>query len=211
MKAASLVTGIVLAGAPCFAEPPTLTVGRSDVTLGRLPPVLAEREVARHLGTGLTTTLLFALEVPGEPALKGGAQVAVRFDLWDERYLADVVDGRGAARATLSSRDELERWWSGLVLPVLVGPPPPRGRKARVTLRVLPFSQAEQQDARDWLLRSIRASEPPAPNPARPEPPAEPARPRTPVRDFYAAMLASSIGRRSLITYSWTVPIREAP
>ena len=76
---------------------------------------------------------------------------------------------------------------------------------------MLPFSQAEQRDAQEWLLRSFRADSPPA----TPAPPvAIPSRagggraPATaPVREFYGAMLAASIGRRSLTSWSWTVPV----
>lgn len=215
MRTGALLVALILAAVACTAEPPTLRIDRTGVTLGRLPPVLADLAVAKHLGTGLTTTLVLAVEVPGESALTGGAQVGVRFDLWDERFVVEVVHARGGANEAFASRDELQRWWQALVLPVSAGPrPTPRERKARVTLQVLPFSQAEQRDAQEWLLRSIRASEPPPVTPARPaepEAPAVRASPRAPVRDFYGAMLASSIGRRSLITYSWTVPIVDAP
>ena len=200
------------AGASCFAaEPPRLALRRDGLTLARLPPILAEPAVARHLGTGLTTTLLLTVDGSGGPSFKAGAQVSIRFDLWDEVYLVEALDAKSGATATLRSRDELHRWWQSLVL--LVSPetrPAPRMSRARVTLQVLPFSQAEQRDAQEWLLRALRASEPTPALPPTPGGTDAPAAPRTPVREFYGAMLASSIGRRSLITYSWTVPIADS-
>jgi hypothetical protein len=167
-----------------------------------------EPVVAEHLDTGLTTTFVFALDAgksEGRP-VKGEAQVRIRYDLWDERYVLERWDAQPdspAARTLI--RPELPTWWQSLAL--LVRPvagdlraPPSR---ARVELRVLPFSQAEQRDAQDWLLRSLRA------------PQAEPGRagasprapPNAPLRDCYGAMMAASIGRRSLITYSWSVAV----
>lgn len=209
MRAGVLAASLALAGASGFvAEAPTLNVSRDGLAVGRLPPILAEPAVAKHLGTGLTTTLLLTVESLGGPSLRGVAQIGVRFDLWDELYIVETLDANGTAKATLASRDELQRWWQSLVLSVSPeARPATQSRKARLTLQVLPFSQAEQQDAQEWLLRSFRASEPSPATPARPDAPAPP---QTPVRDFYGAMLASSIGRRSLITYSWTVPIGDS-
>jgi hypothetical protein len=207
MRPATLSLAIALTTAPGFAaEPPSLAWGPQGLSLARLPPILADAEVSRHLGTGLTTTLLVTVEASGAASFKGGAQANVRYDLWDEIYLVEILDARASAAATLRSRDELHRWWASLVLLAAAQARPSSGStRARVTLQVLPFSQAEQKDAQEWLLRSLRASHPPsaASPPGAPAPAPAPA----PVRDFYGAMLASSIGRRSLITYSWTVPI----
>ena len=65
-------------------------------------------------------------------------------------------------------------WWRAAALRVAPadGPwRPPFGR-VKLTLQVLPFSQAEQRDAQEWLLRSFRADSPPAclHRPARPGP-----------------------------------------
>jgi hypothetical protein len=192
------------------AEAPSLVWGSQGLSLARLPPILAEPAVARHLGTGLTTTLLLTVEVSGTASFKGGAQASVRYDLWDEIYLVEQLDAKGSAHTTLRTRDELYRWWTSLVVSVSPQGRPASVARARVTLHVLPFSQAEQQDAQEWLLRTLRAAEPPPPSASRPGAGEAPVAPPAPVRDLYGAMLASSIGRRSLINYSWTVPIGDS-
>ena len=201
-----LAVGLLLAGAAFAGEQPTVANSAQGITVARLPPVLGEPTVARHLDTGLTTIFLLAVEGRGGPKLAGAAHVTVRYDLWDEVYAVGGRDVQGVRpTAAVPSRPALLDWWRGLVLVVApTGPSPPLPREARVTLQVLPFSQAEQRDAQDWLLRSFQA---PAGDAVAAPPPGSAPRPREPVRDFYGAMLASSIGRRSLITYSWTVPV----
>jgi hypothetical protein len=208
------VTATALASATgSLAEPPALTLGRRGLSLSRLPPILSEPTVAQHLDTGLTTVFLFEVERRGPMPLQGAAQVRIRYDLWDERYRLERADAAGEASPSSVSRTELASWWQALVLsmiPANAAPPLAAAGQARVRLQVLPFSQAEQRDAQDWLLRSLRSAEPPPPAP----PPgdrsaAAGSAARAPVRDFYGAMLASSIGRRSLLTYHWTVPIVE--
>jgi len=208
------VAAIVLVGVSAAAEPPTLAFARGTLTLARLPPVLDDEAVATHLRTGLTTVFLFKVECRGAASQKGVAQVALRYDLWDEVYHVQTVPappGETAAKPTASAQE----WWRGAALTVA----PVEGRwlaapaRAKVTLQVLPFSQAEQRDAQDWLLRSFRAtrSGPGGREEGSASPVPERAGAPAPVRDFYGAMLASSIGRRSLISWSWNVVVAAEP
>ncbi len=211
MKAPFLAAAAVLLGSVASpAEQPALAFGRGVLSLSDLPPTLADPTVARHLDTGLTTVFLFTVEFRGAEVQKGAVQVEIRYDLWDEVYRVERLEGPAEVTATaVRSRDRLQEWWRSVVLRVA----PAEGvwrstpTQAKVALQVLPFSQAEQRDAQDWLLRSLRGTA------AAPErgasAPGQPAQrsAATPVRDFYGAMLASSIGRRSLISYSWTVPV----
>ena len=163
--------------------------------------------VARHLDTGLTTSFVFGVDAGR--SLKGAAQVRIRYDLWDERYLIERWDARRASPAAAVTKAQLGEWWRALELLVWSGAPAARPARAKITLRVLPFSQAEQRDAQDWLLRSFQAS-PESRERERGDPRAAAgeAAPReaAPLRNLYGSMLAGSIGQRSLITYSWTVP-----
>lgn len=201
-----LAIAFLLAGVVSAEDRPTIAASPRGLAVARLPAVLGEPTVARHLDTGLTTIFVLAVEGRAGPKLAGAAHVTVRYDLWDEVYAVGGQDVQGVRPATsLPSRVALLDWWRELVLIVApTGPSPPLPREARVTLQVLPFSQAEQRDAQDWLLRSFQG---PAGDAAGVPPLGSEPRPREPVRDFYGAMLASSIGRRSLITYSWTVPV----
>ncbi len=201
------------------AELPEVVFSRGALSLKRLPAVLLESTIARHLETGLTTSFVFTVDagrIEGRP-VKGEAQVRIRYDLWDERYLLERWEGQQDSPATVTlARSELLAWWRSLQLVVL---PAARGllappARAKVELLVLPFSRAEQRDAQDWLLRAFHSPDPPRqrepPGSGRPTP--EGAPDRAPLRELYGAMLAASIGQRSLITYSWTVAVTaESP
>jgi hypothetical protein len=211
------IAALVLAGVPGeAADPPALAFGGGILTLARLPPILGDEAVAKHLQTGLTTVFLFTVECRGAAPQKGAAQVALRYDLWEEVYHVESVPAP-TARTAVESTASAQDWWRAAVVTVA----PAGGRwlaapaRARVTLQVLPFSQTEQRDAQDWLLRSFRVAGPEAPPGQGAEgsgpPGAERAGSPAPVRDFYGAMLASSIGRRSLITWSWNVAVVAEP
>jgi hypothetical protein len=192
------------------ASEPEVVLRPLGLTLRHVPPVLTEETIARHLDTGLTTGFVFTVDAGryAGRSLKGEAQVRIRYDLWDERYVLERWDARrDSPLASVLAKPDLPEWWRVLELVVLPGASGPSAQpaQARVTLRVLPFSQAEQRDAQDWLLRSFQT--PPenhAPAQANPRPAAEEA---APLRNLYGSMLAASIGQRSLITYSWTVAV----
>ena len=113
-------------------------------------------------------------------------------------------------RGATLTRAELPAWWRTLTLALQPGVTGLRAApiRAKVELLVLPFSQAEQRDAQDWLLRSFRSPDSSGAEPAG----AGQSTSAGPLRAFYGAILAASIGQRSLITYSWTVPVTvESP
>src|SRR5574341_1005407 len=121
MRPRILAVVVALVSGPAFAaEPPTLTVVAGGLlTVGRLPPVLAEATVARHLDTGLTTVFQLTVEGRGGATFRGAAQVSVRYDLWDEVYRAEPLDTGGEGPiTTLPTRDALQQCWLSLVLSV---------------------------------------------------------------------------------------------
>lgn len=150
------------------APTPTATVrGGGRLYISRLPPILSDDEVKKHLMTGLTTT--FVLEVTARAAggrkVAGGAQVAVRFDLWDEKYLIVVGDARSAGpQAEAANLEHLVEWWRNSEFEVASNGELASGGpwQVSVSLAVLPFSHTEQLDAQRWLADSLR-------EPGRPE------------------------------------------
>ncbi len=210
MRRSLLLALLAATAARAAAAPPPapeVVWDRGVLSLRRVPDVLSDRAVARHLGTGLTTRFAFTLNAELEGRKVGtAAQVHVRYDLWDERYLVERWDARGdSPAATTLRRDELPAWWRALALvfpPAAPRPGSPPAR-AKVELLVLPFSQAEQRDAQDWLLRAFRAPE------ASPQDSGDVAGAAAggPLRAFYGALLAASIRQRSLVTYTWTVDV----
>ncbi len=139
--------------------PPAVEMAREGLVLTRLPAILAEEEVKKQLGTGLTTSFLFEVKAQSDAGkLKGGARVDVRYDLWDEIYIVTRIDATGrAVRTTLPSFERLGEWWRETRLIVLRPPAAATARSAEVRLSVIPFSQAEQLDAQRWFSQSLSA------------------------------------------------------
>ena len=116
-----------------------------------MPPLLTEADVKRHLDSGLTTSFVLQVRPPG-PVPPGAARVDVRLELWDEVYLLTVLDGEGRLeRFEHPSKEALIEWWSQAEI-VLSMPAATSsknagaGSKAKVSLAVVPFSQAELLD-----------------------------------------------------------------
>ncbi len=191
-----------MAGRLDAAAPVLERVSGEGVVLARLPPVLRQKEIRHHLGTGLTTTLAF--EVRADKT-RGGARVDIRYELWDEVWLVTRADTSGRTqRARFPSFDQLETWWRDLRLDVL----PARAsagdaRQAEVRLRIIPFSQSEQLDAQRWFSRSL--AEPP--NGSAGAADAVTGLLSEPSGDLFNLLLATSIGRPALLEFEWNVPI----
>lgn len=174
-----------------------------------LPGILARPEVKPHLTTGLTTSFVLRAEAADGRGGKarGGARVDVRYELWDEVFLVSAmgIDGR-VRRETLPSFERLLAWWRGLELPALpaarldpVGP-----WQVEVAVSVLPFSQSEQREAQRWFSESVGAAQG-----SNAEELSAAAKERG---EGFAGVLdllvATSIKRRSLVRYDWTLTFR---
>lgn len=189
-------------------QPPAVDTARDGLALGRLPPVLADPEVRKQLGTGLTTSFVFTATARGGPAgkAKGAARVDVRYDLWDELYIVTRIDGSGrAARVTLPSFERLAEWWREARL-VLIRPPSARAaRGVEVNLRVIPFSQAEQLDAQRWFSQSLSAEKSGSAGAVSEAVEDQPES----FSQVINLLLATSIGRPALLEYQWNFTLSQ--
>ena len=213
MRWAWVLPWLLFAGAAAAEEVPRLELANGEaLVLSRLPPVLADQEVRRHLGSGLTTSFNFRLQVRAEDGtrLVGLARVDVRFEPWDEVYylVAWSVDGT-LARYTLSSFAALVEQWRLLQLTLLsegearaVRARPP-GEKLRVELNVIPFSASEQKDTQRWFSDSIdRAGRGNAEEVTHGSDERQQA-----LGEVFNLLMATSIQRRSLVSYRWQVGV----
>ncbi len=148
----------LLCAAPLLAAGPSLQTEGGFVVLAGLPSLLHRDDVRKQLESGLTATLAFEVRTTGgsPEKLRGGARVDVRYELWDEVYLVTRLDASGKReRLRFDSFDKLGQWWRDARLPVLPLPRAPGPWQAEVRLRVIPFSQAEQQKTQRWLTESM--------------------------------------------------------
>jgi hypothetical protein len=190
-----------MAGRLDAASPALERVSGEGIVLTQLPPVLRQKEIRHHLGTGLTTTLAFEVRAD---RTRGGARVDIRYELWDEVWLVTRADTSGRTqRARFPSFDQLEAWWRDLRLDVL--PARASAGEAEVRLRIIPFSQSEQLDAQRWFSRSLATE----PSPGSAE--AVSGVLSEPSGDLFNLLLATSIGRPALIEFEWNVSLPPEP
>jgi hypothetical protein len=200
VKRTAVLLGLMLAARLGAVTAPALERGAENgVLLTRLPSVLRQEEVHRHLETGLTTTLAFEVRTMGGARTRGGARIDIRYELWDEVWLVTRADTSGRTqRASFASFEKLEAWWRDLRLEVLPARSP--AGPAELRLRVIPFSQSEQLDAQRWFSRSL-AGESAGSAGAVSGVVAEPS------SDLFNLLLATSIGRPALLEFEWKLAV----
>jgi hypothetical protein len=193
------------------AETPRLELDHGALVVAGLPDVLSRPEVKPHLASGLTTTFVVRVSAAdsGGARATGGGTVAVRFEPWDEVYLvvssgaAGAAGGGAARRETLPSFDRLAAWWKELRLPAVdpAGLAPAGPWQVKISIHVVPFSESEREDTQRWFSDSVGAG------------------PRSNAEDASATakkagsgvldlLVATSIQRRSLVSYDWTLTFR---
>ncbi len=148
----ALLLLLFVAAAARAEDRPTLVLVPPHVVGATLPlSIVRTNVVKRRLGSGLTTTILIAARDLDANAA-GGARIEIRFDLWDEVYLVRRVDFDRHVDDSRVTANELERWWRGAVVRLMTTS---RDRvRLQLDVSVLPFSAAEERDARQWLSKS---------------------------------------------------------
>lgn len=202
MSLLSLVS--LLFAAPLFAAGPSLQSEGGFVVLAGLPSLLQREDVRKQLDSGLTATLMFEVRTTGASPqkLRGGARVDIRYELWDEIYLVTRLDAsEKRERLRFDSFDKLDQWWREARLPVLPLPRAAGPWQAEVRLRVIPFSQAEQQKTQRWLTESMAGD---ADGSAGAVAQALDDRPVS-FSQVLQLLVATSIGRPALFEQEWTL------
>lgn len=142
---------LVAASSARAQQRPSFTVQSGGVVSTALPlSVLQEAGVRKQLASGLTTTFLLVAR-PRDARLTG-ARLEVRYDLWDEVWLVRRIEFDGKSeRQRIASQEALEKWWR---MPVRILSTNAARLALQVDLTVLPFSAAEEEDAREWMTKS---------------------------------------------------------
>jgi hypothetical protein len=184
-----LLVAAALAAVPVIAaaQAPIAAVRDGAVKVAFPEQILLRRDVRKQLASALTTTFVITTRVRA-PARSGRSQIEVRFDLWDEVYLVKRVElGRVVDRRRLASFDELRQWWTS---PIRVIDNAAAGAALDIEMSVLPFSIAEEGDARDWLRKSGGVGTD-----------------QSPVDGVVGAMIGTTIQARPIATFRWTIAV----
>lgn len=152
-RAATLIFVLLLPAMAWAQQPrPAFTMQPGGVVAATLPASLLQQAgVRKQLSSGLTTTfLIVARDRAANTA--SGARIEIRYDLWDEVWLVRRIEfDRKTEAQRIATMEALERWW-GVPVRLLAT------TAARVALQVdfsaLPFSAAEEEDARQWISKS---------------------------------------------------------
>lgn len=135
---------------------PVFSLQPGGVVAAALPlSVLHSPTVRKQLATGLTTTFVVAAR---QHQRMTGARIEIRYDLWDEVWHVRKIEfDRREERQKLTSMDALEKWWR---VPVRIFTNATANFPLQVELNVLPFSAAEEEDARQWIAKGGGAARP---------------------------------------------------
>lgn len=190
MKPALVLTACLLFAAAARAQQPALafTTQPGGVVAATLPlSVLQDASVRKQLRSGLTTTFLLVAR-QRDTRTVSGARIEIRYDLWDEVWIAQKVEfDRKSEKQRLTSVEALEKWWR-TPLRVLVT------QAARVPLQidlsVLPFSAAEEEDARQWITKSGGVAAGDAGSPG-----------------LVDALIGTTLSAKPLASYRWNVDL----
>ena len=176
----SVVFALLLAAAA--PDRPTLTVAGDRVLVALPPSILKQKEVRARLESALTTTFIVKIK-------DANARIEIRYDLWDEVYRVKRIDAAGRAAQQSVTAAQLEAWWR---TPVDVGRLPADRAALDLELVVLPFSAADESDARQWLSKSGGTRDPSVDS-----------------RSIVDALIGTTLSARPVVAYRWSLEARR--
>ena len=179
---------------------PVLTLKNQYAVLALDSSFLNDPVILKNLSSGLTTTLEIQVEASSREGqfMQGGAKVFIRYELWDEVFLIEFIDIKGVqCRESVKDLAALHHWIQNKKHDVIVMDST-QGRPVSmfVTLRVLPFSQNEQTDAKKWMSRTISAQQSKAGS-------------NQSSKQVMDLIIGTSVKRPTLLEFSWEIPVGE--
>ena len=196
-----VLAAVAALGRAQAAAIPSAIITRAGAVTMKLPAtILASAEVRKHITSGLTAA--FVVQVSAGEA-KGGARVSVRQDLWEEKYLVTTLDATGhEEKYTFPTDEKLAEWWASAALLVMRARPP--SAKMQVRVGVLPFSAREEAATREWLARAMTTMGSVKDAPVNKRSDAGAAK-------ILDVIVGTSIQRRPILEYKWTIDARNEP
>jgi hypothetical protein len=192
---ALLLFGSLARAAP---PPPSIHAGvDGSAAIAISGKLLDEAEVRKHVMSGLTMNLLLSLR-DREPY----RQISIRFEPWDEVFYVRALGSDGSdEKKVIRSFEALKKWWSApRTAPAGRFSP---GDRLKVSVAVIPFSASEEADAKRWLAQSLSVPTTPPPEGGGQVAVAPPS--------LFSAVIGSSIRRRPILRFEWTVAVQRAP
>jgi hypothetical protein len=172
---------LLLSGTAMAQHHPTVQLNGDRILVALPGSILKDRAVRARLDSALTTTFILKSRIRGETT-ENITRIEVRYDLWDDVYR---VARKGQSTAVKPA--QLDAWWrASIEIAHLSG-----DRAAvEIDLIVLPFSAAEESDARDWLSKSGGARDPSADS-----------------KGVVSVLVGTTLSARPIVSYHWTAEI----
>ena len=192
-----------VAAVPAIAlttEPRVHAAASGEVTITLPETILRNEEVKKQLTSGLTTSFVIT-----SSDIRGAARVDVRFELWDETFIVNVVSATAPPQnVVMPSFDRLAEWWRNAPIPFAHTTRSAVPATLRVKVDVLPFSAGEESRAQKWLSKSLDPSASSSGHTRRDDP-------RSSASEIIDAIIATSIRRRPILSFRWTAPVETEP
>ena len=172
---------LLFSGAAMAQHRPSVILSGDRVLVALPASILKDRAVRARLDSALTTTFILKSRIRGD-ATESITRIEVRFDLWDDVYRLE----RKAQRQALKPA-QLDAWWRA---PIEIAHLAGDRSTIEIDLIVLPFSAAEESDARDWLSKSGGARDPSADS-----------------KGVVDVLVGTTLSARPVVSYHWSAEI----
>ncbi len=180
MVSAALLAFLLLAAAQ--PDRPVLAVAGDRVLVALPPSILKQKEVRARLESALTTTFVVKTR-------DSAARIEIRYDLWDEVYRVKRIDASARTTQQAVTAAQLEAWWRTPIEIARLA-----GDRAAIDLElvVLPFSAADESDARQWLSKSGGTRDPSIDS-----------------KSVVDALIGTTLSARPIVSYRWSLEARR--
>jgi len=172
---------LLLASAALGQQRPTVILNGDRILVALPESLLKQRVVRERLDSALTTTFILKSRIRGETGERV-SRIEIRYDLWDEVYRVR----RGTTQQIVKPQ-ELDAWWR---VPVEIAQLSGSRATVEIELIVLPFSAAEESDAREWLSKSGGARE------ESPD-----------AKGVVGVLIGTTLSARPLVSYRWSAEV----
>ncbi len=183
---AALLAVLVAATAAAQQHRPAVVLSGDRVLMTLPDSVLKDRGVRNRLESALTTTFVLKARVRGTKNATV-ARIEIRYDLWDEIYRVTRIGPQSRGEPERIAKTSLEQWWH---TPVEIARLATERATIDIELVVLPFSSAEESDAREWLSKSGGARDP-----------------SSDAKSIVDVLIGTTLSARPVVSYNWSAEI----
>ena len=184
-----------------FGQKPDLNLENGMLELHLKWADLRDPRVERRLVSGLTTTIQLRTEVrQGDRISEETVLILIRYELWEERLqILQLGPSLQAQTWEIGGPEALAEWFK--TNPIHIAPSRPGKLAVKVRARVLPFSELEGEQTKQWFNQVVQVPE--AASRSQPNPNPNQNLTRQTPNPVFEAMMSRSLDLDALIDVSW--------